>query len=67
MFLGDGWLACFAFFLNKNLKYFIAYDTENGGTQTIANFHDNEIDSFGSGFHGFAPFFKARYIGLGVC
>lgn len=25
--------------------FFIAYDAENGGTQTIANFHDNEIDS----------------------
>lgn len=25
--------------------FFIAYDAENGGTQTLANFHDNEIDS----------------------
>ena len=54
-------LACFCL---KKLKYFfIAYDAENGGTKTIENSHDNEIDSFWSVSMGSRLFLKHGILG----
>ena len=52
-----------AFFPLKIWSILLSPDTENGGTQTIANFHDNEIDSLGSVSMGSRLFSKHGILG----
>ena len=64
MFFGDRWMASFVIFFLKVWSIFSSLtDAENVGTQTIANFHDNEIDSFGSVSMGSRLFSKHGILG----